>query len=161
MENKDNSTDIKNSEKTIEDLNKNIEKYISLANEVKELEDSIKATREKIKEISIQTQSYRSLIEDYLINNGMDSYTFQDYRFGIVERKKTKKPDKDEIHDIIYNEIKDKITKKDVAVKTTEKIMNNMINGGETERVKKINVKKIKEKQTKSNKIKKTNKKDQ
>ena len=37
MENKDNSTDIKNSEKTIEDLNKNIEKYISLANEVKEL----------------------------------------------------------------------------------------------------------------------------
>ena len=35
-----------------------------------------------------------------------------------------------------------------------------MINGGETERVKKINVKKIKEKQTKSNKIKKTNKKD-
>ena len=36
-----------------------------------------------------------------------------------------------------------------------------MINGGETERVKKINVKKIKEKQTKSNKIKKTNKKDQ
>ncbi len=161
MENKDNSTDIKNSEKTIEDLNKNIEKYISLANEVKELEDSIKATREKIKEISIQTQSYRSLIEDYLINNNMDSYTFQDYRFGIVERKITKKPDKDEIHDIIYNEIKDKITKKDVAVKTTEKIMNNMINGGEKERVKKINVKKIKEKQTKSNKIKKTNKKDQ
>ena len=160
MENKDNSTDIKNSEKTIEDLNKNIEKYISLANEVKELEDSIKATREKIKEINIQTQSYRSLIEDYLINNGMDSYTFQDYRFGIVERKITKKPDKDEIHDIIYNEIKDKITKKDVAVKTTEKIMKNMINGGETERVKKINVKKIKEKQTKSNKIKKTNKKD-
>ena len=149
MENKDNSTDIKNSEKTIEDLNKNIEKYISLANEVKELEDSIKATRERIKEINIQVQSYRSLIEDYLINNGMDSYTFQDYRFGIVERKITKKPDKDEI------------TKKDVAVKTTEKIMNNMINGGETERVKKINVKKIKEKQTKSNKIKKTNKKDQ
>ena len=161
MENKDNSTDIKNSEKTIEDLNKNIEKYISLANEVKELEDSIKATRERIKEINIQVQSYRSLIEDYLINNGMDSYTFQDYRFGIVERKIIKKPDKDEIHDIIYNEIKDKITKKDVAVKTTEKSMKKMINRGETEKVKKINVKKIKEKQTKSNKIKKTNKKDQ
>ena len=39
-------------------------------------------------------------------------------------------------------------------------MMNNMINGGETERVKKINVKKIKEKQTKSNKVKKTSKKD-
>lgn len=145
---------------TIEDLNKNIEKYICLTNDVKQLEESIKATREKIKEINIQVQSYRSLIEEYLINNNIDAYTFQDYRFGIIERKKTKKPDKDEIHDIIYNEIKDKITKKDVAVKTTEKIINNMINGGETERVKKINVKKIKDKQTKNNKVKKTSKKD-
>lgn len=160
MENNDNLIDNQNNKKTItiEDLNKNIEKYICLTNDVEQLEESIKLTKEKIKETKTQIQGYRILIEEYLINNNINSYTFQNYKFGILERKKTKKPDKDEIHDIVYNEIKDKITKKDIAIKTTEKIVNNVFNGNETERVKKINIKKIKEKQFRSNKIKKINK---
>ena len=95
---------------------------------------------------------------EYLINNNIDTYTFNNYKFGIVERKKTKKPDKDEIHNIIYNEIKDKMTKNTDVIKTTDNILNDIINGGEVEKVKKVNIKKLKNNQPKNIKFNKKSK---
>ena len=138
-----------NKDSNIEDLNKSITAFIEISNSIKELETSIKSTREKIKEENVKLHNYKSLIEEYLINNNIDTYTFNNYKFGIVERKKTKKPDKDEIHDIIYNEIKDKMTKNTDVIKTTDNILNDIINGSEVEKVKKVNIKKLKNNQPK------------
>lgn len=147
-----------NKDSNIEDLNKSITAFIEISNSIKELETSIKSTREKIKEENVKLHNYKSLIEEYLINNNIDTYTFNNYKFGIVERKKTKKPDKDEIHDIIYNEIKDKMTKNTDVIKTTDNILNDIINGSEVEKVKKVNIKKLKNNQPKNIKFNKKRK---
>lgn len=147
-----------NKDSNIEDLNKSITAFIEISNSIKELETSIKSTREKIKEENVKLHNYKSLIEEYLINNNIDTYTFNNYKFGIVERKKTKKPDKDEIHDIIYNEIKDKMTKNTDVIKTTDNILNDIINGSEIEKVKKVNIKKLKNNQPKNIKFNKKRK---
>lgn len=147
-----------NKDSNIEDLNKSITAFIEISNSIKELETSIKSTREKIKEENVKLHNYKSLIEEYLINNNIDTYTFNNYKFGIVERKKTKKPDKDEIHNIIYNEIKDKMTKNTDVIKTTDNILNDIINGGEVEKVKKVNIKKLKNNQPKNIKFNKKSK---
>lgn len=127
-----------------EELNKHIESLIKFEDEIKELSDSIKNTREKIKELKSLGSQNKAFIENFLINNEIDTYKYKDYKFGITNKKINKKPNVDEIQEIVYGEIVTKMEKPE-AEKSTNTIITEIMNGG-VENVKRVNIRKLKEK---------------
>lgn len=125
-----------------EELNKHIEDLIKFEDEIKELSESIKTTREKIKDLRALTTQNKSFIENFLIENDINTYKYKDYKFGITNKKINKKPNVDEIQEIVYGEIVTKMEKPE-AEKSTNTIITEIMNGG-VENVKRVNIKKVK-----------------
>lgn len=139
-------------------LNTLIDNYIIIESEINQLTEELKPKNERLKELRSKLSEYKTNIENDMIEKEKENYKYKDYTFGIVERKQKNKPKPDEYNNIIYSELKTKMEKEEAEKSTNNITME--INGGEIQRIKKVNVKKPRKKveKPKTERVKKTKK---